>query len=139
VLYGDSLAGKTTWARSLGKHVRFEKQFSGKVALTEGPSSEYAVFDDIAGGLAFFPGWKGWLGCQPWISVKQMYRDPVNFNWNKPSIWVTNRDPREDIRRSIDKDDGKFFEDDLHWLEANCMFSVAHLWDPLVTFHANNT
>lgn len=137
MLYGDSLSGKTTWARSLGRHVYFEKQFSGKIALTEGPEAEYAIFDDIAGGLSFFPGWKGWLGCQSHISVKALYRDPVDFKWNKPSIWNTNRDPRVDMRRSIEKDDGKFFPDDLDWLEKNCIFVMVNGWEPLVTFHAN--
>lgn len=139
MLYGDSQTGKTTWARSLGKHIYFEKQFSGKIALTEGPSCEYAVFDDMSGGLSFFPGWKGWLGCQSWISVKQLYRDPVSFNWNKPSVWCTNRDPRKDMERSITKDDGKFFADDLDWLEANCIFVSVDHWNPLVTFRANST
>lgn len=137
MLYGDSLAGKTTWARSLGKHIYFEKVFSGKICIEQDKGSEYAVFDDIAGGLSYFPGWKGWLGCQSHISVKQMYRDPVDFNWNRPSIWITNRDPRVDMQRSIEKDDGKFFGDDLNWLEANCHFISVSIYMPLVTFRAS--
>lgn len=138
VLYGDSQSGKTTWARSLGKHVYFEKQFSAKTALDGMEAAEYAVFDDMAGGLAYFPGWKGWLGCQNWVTVKALYRDPTLQKWNKPSIWCTNRDVLAEMRRSVDKDDGKFFTDDLEWMEANCVFIKCNHWDPLVTFPTSN-
>lgn len=136
MLYGDSLTGKTTWARSLGKHIYFEGVFSGKTCL-ESRDAEYAVFDDIRGGIGFFPAWKAWLGCQAEISVKRMYRDPGPYMWNRPAIWACNRDPRKDMEKSITKDDGKFFGEDLAWLDTNCIFVSVDHWDPLVTFHAN--
>lgn len=135
ILYGPSLTGKTTWARSLGDHIYVQGVLSGKEILNSNESARYAVLDDIRGGLKFFPAWKDWLGGQQWISVKQMYRDPVLWKWGRPCIWCANRDPRADIRRSIDKDDGVFMEDDMDWINANCIF--VYVDEALVTFRAS--
>ena len=40
------------------------------------PDVDYAVFDDIRGGMKFFPSFKEWLGAQMWITVKRLYREP---------------------------------------------------------------
>nr|QVW56430.2 MAG: replication-associated protein [Gemycircularvirus] len=135
ILYGPSLTGKTTWARSLGDHIYMQGVLSGKEILNSNESARYAVLDDIRGGLKFFPAWKDWLGGQQWISVKQMYRDPILWKWGRPCIWCANRDPRADIRRSIDKDDGVFMEDDMDWINANCIF--VYVDESLVTFRAS--
>nr|QTE03611.2 MAG: replication-associated protein [Gemycircularvirus] len=117
VVYGPTRMGKTLWARSLGKHVYFGGQFSGKVAFSESESAEYAVFDDMRGGICFFHMWKDWLGCQSEFMIKEMYRDPRLLKWGKVSIWLANRDPREEMRCSKDFTDG-----DIDWLEGNCIF-----------------
>jgi hypothetical protein len=135
ILYGPSLTGKTTWARSLGDHIYVQGVLSGKEIINSNESARYAVLDDIRGGLKFFPAWKDWLGGQQWISVKQMYRDPILWKWGRPCIWCANRDPRADIRRSIDKDDGVFMEDDMDWINANCIF--VYVDEALVTFRAS--
>nr|QJB18672.1 MAG: replication-associated protein [Genomoviridae sp.] len=122
VLWGDTRLGKSTWARSLGNHVYFGGLFSGKSAIELGREAEYAVFDDIRGGIKFFPGFKDWLGCQPCFMVKQLYREPVLFDWGKPSIWISNRDPREDMDQC-----------DINWMEGNCTF--VYLSSSI--FHAN--
>jgi len=121
VLWGDTRLGKSTWARSLGNHVCFAGLFSGKAALETGGKAEYAVFDDIRGGIKFFPGFKDWLGCQPSFMIKQLYREPVMFNWGKPSIWISNRDPRLEMD-----------ECDVNWMEGNCLF--VHITSSI--FHA---
>jgi hypothetical protein len=72
---------------------------------------DYAIFDDIRGGIKFFPAFKEWLGAQAWVSVKQLYRDPKLVVWGKPSIWISNEDPRHAMEAS-----------DISWMEANCDF-----------------
>lgn len=84
---------------------------SGEVALRDMPDANYAVFDDIRGGIKFFPSWKEWFGAQKIVSVKKMYRDPVQIKWGKPCIWLSNTDPRIGLD-----------ECDTEWLEGNCIF-----------------
>lgn len=112
VLYGKSLVGKTTWARSLGPHVYFLGAISGSIAIRDMPNAEYAVFDDMRGGISFFHSWKEWLGGQKVVTVKKMYRDPVQIKWGRPTIYCCNADPREEMK----------CRDDIEWLEANCTF-----------------
>lgn len=95
--------------------------FSGRDA-TNGVRVEYAVLDDIQGGIAFFHGWKNWLGAQREFQIKVLYKDPVRFVWGKPTIWVSNTDPRDGLSA-----------DDVEWLEGNCIF--VHVTSPI--FHAN--
>jgi len=110
-VYGPSQTGKTVWARSLGRHAYFCGLYSGAEASTAG-DHEYAVFDDIAGGIKFFPQFKQWLGGMHQFQIKQLYRDPKLITWGKPSIWLGNRDPRGDL---VD-------ETDIEWMDANCIF-----------------
>lgn len=110
VLFGPSQTGKTLWARSLGSHAYCIGLVSGQ-ELKGADQVDYAVFDDIRGGFKMFPSFKEWLGAQAYVSVKCLYRDPVLVKWNKPSIWLSNKDPREEL-------DGC----DTDWMERNCMF-----------------
>lgn len=123
VLYGASRLGKTIWARSIGSHIYFCGLFSGK--LCENLANvTYAVFDDIQGGIKFFHGWKNWLGAQFQFQVKVLYKDPLLITWGKPSIWVSNTDPRDDMGGNLD---------DLNWLEANCIFINVIPEQPIAT------
>lgn len=72
---------------------------------------KYAIFDDIRGGMKFFPAFKEWLGGQMWVTVKRLYRDPKVLKWGKPSIWISNDDPRLGMDPS-----------DVSWMEGNCDF-----------------
>lgn len=110
VLFGDSRTGKTLWARSLGAHIYNVGLVSGAECM-KAQHVDYAVFDDIRGGIKFFPAFKEWLGAQKWVSVKQLYRDPKLVEWGKPSIWISNDDPRHSM------DPG-----DISWMETNCIF-----------------
>lgn len=85
-LYRPTKVGKTTWARSLGNHVYFMGLMSGEVALRDMPDAEYAVFDDMRGGIKFFQAWKEWFGAQLVVTVKKLYRDPVQVKWGKPYL-----------------------------------------------------
>lgn len=107
VLIGPSRMGKTVWARSLGKHV----YFGGLFSLDEfSPDVDYAVFDDIQGGLEFFHAYKFWLGHQQTFFATDKYRGKKLITWGKPAIWCSNTDPRAD--KGADAD----------WLDANCVF-----------------
>lgn len=75
------------------------------------PNVKYAIFDDIRGGMKFFPAFKEWLGAQMTVSVKRLYRDPKLVAWGKPSIWISNDDPRHVMDAS-----------EIAWLEANAHF-----------------
>lgn len=109
-LYGDSRTGKTLWARSLGAHIYCVGLVSGK-ECRRGPDVEYAVFDDIRGGIKFFPAFKEWLGAQQYVTVKELYKEPTLTRWGKPSIWISNDDPRNSMMQV-----------DVTWIEANCIF-----------------
>lgn len=117
VLYGPTRTGKTTWARSLGKHIYMCGLYSYKEAKKAG-DVEYAIFDDIQGGIKFFHGFKNWFGCQTQFQIKGLYRDPELITWGKPSIWLANTDPREDMSHA-----------DIQWMEGNCIF--VNVWGAL--------
>lgn len=107
VLVGPSRLGKTAYARSLGNHV----YFGGLFCLDEFHEDvEYAVFDDIQGGIEFFHGYKFWLGHQQQFFATDKYRGKKLITWGKPAIWCSNTDPRMD--KGADAD----------WLDANCDF-----------------
>lgn len=72
---------------------------------------EYAVFDDMRGGIKFFPAFKEWFGAQAHVTVKVLYRDPKLVKWGKPSIWLANTDPRLEMDPA-----------DVSWFEANAVF-----------------
>lgn len=83
---------------------------------------QYAIFDDIRGGIKFFPSFKEWLGCQAWVTVKRLYREPKLVIWGKPAIWLSNTDPRNEMS-----------PEDAEWMEANCTF--IEVAEPI--FHAS--
>jgi len=87
---------------------------------------EYAVFDDIRGGIKFFPSFKEWLGCQAWVTVKCLYKEPALVKWGKPSIWLSNTDPREDMYEVLPGGEKKFHKGfsqaDVDWMDKNCIF-----------------
>lgn len=121
VLYGETRTGKTLWARSLGAHIYNVGLVSGTECMKVA-DVKYAVFDDMRGGMKFFPSFKEWLGAQPWVSVKCLYREPKLMKWGKPSIWISNDDPRHSMEIS-----------DVSWLEKNAVFIEIN--SPI--FHAN--
>lgn len=114
VLYGGTRTGKTTWARSLGSHVYCIGLVSG-TECAKGLDAKYAVFDDIRGGFSYFHGYKEWLGAQPHVSIKELYKEPRYMKWNKPTIWICNTDPRLDPYPA-DK------RPDFEWMEGNAVF-----------------
>lgn len=105
IIVGQSLLGKTNWARSLGRHSYFNNMFS----LSEyDPDCEYAVFDDISGGLGKFP-YKQWLGGQHRIGISDKYHKNFHDTWARPCIYLSNSDPFLQSPKGVD----------LQWLAAN--------------------
>uniref|UniRef100_A0A8E7G246 Replication-associated protein n=1 Tax=Turdus pallidus Genomoviridae sp. TaxID=2814956 RepID=A0A8E7G246_9VIRU len=96
------------------------------VLLRDMPEAHYAVFDDIRGGLGMFHSFKEWLGAQQIVTVKKLYRDPVQVKWGKPCIWLANSDPRDQLKADITDRTPKgrvdLIYEDIAWLEANCIF-----------------
>lgn len=106
---------KTIWARSLGRHAYFGGLFSLDEDLD---GVEYAVFDDF-GGIKFLPSYKFWLGHQKQFYVTDKYKGKKLVHWARPSIWLSNSDPRDEP--GVDTD----------WLNANCDF--VYLDSPIVS------
>lgn len=127
ILFGPYGCGKTTWARSLGSHIYFGSQWSGKVAFQGMEHAEYAIFDDWKGGLKMLPGYKDWLGAQWQVSVRQLHHDARLEEWGRPCIWLCNQDPR--IISRVDDDV------DWEWMARACIF--VEVTGRLATFRAN--
>ncbi|UJO02125.1 Rep [Molossus molossus associated gemykibivirus 5] len=107
VLIGPTRMGKTLWARSLGNHA----YFGGLFSLDEDIENvDYAVFDDMMGGLEFWHAYKFWLGAQKQFYATDKYRGKKLLTWGRPCIYVANNDPRQDKNA------------DVEWLEGNCVF-----------------
>jgi hypothetical protein len=124
-MYGGTRTGKTTWSRSLGKHIYCVGLVSGNECL-KAPVVDYAIFDDIRGGIKFFPSFKEWLGAQACVTIKRLYHEPELVTWGKPSIWLSNTDPRDEMQDS-----------DVHWMNGNCVFIYVPQEEPIAIFHAN--
>lgn len=93
------------WARSLGNHAYFGGLFSIDEPIDD---VDYAIFDDMQGGLKFFHSYKFWLGCQKQFYVTDKYKGKKLIDWGKPSIYLANQNPLAD--------DGV----DYDWLVGNC-------------------
>lgn len=130
------MTGKTTWAQHLGgHHLYMRKTMNAKQAMLA-ERADYAVIDDISGGIRFFPHWRDWFGGQPYVQVKQLYRDEILLKWGKPTIWLNQRDPRDQLRDMVSRDySPDQCEDDIKWMEQNCIF--VYVGESLVTFRAN--
>ncbi|QCQ85268.1 replication-associated protein [Finch associated genomovirus 1] len=107
IIYGPTRTGKTLWARSLAKHA----YFGGLFCLDESLEGvEYAIFDDMQGGLKFFHAYKFWLGCQSQFWATDKYKGKKLIRWGRPSIYISNSNPLCD--EGVDHD----------WLIGNCDF-----------------
>lgn len=116
MLWGPTRLGKTEWARSLGPHVFWSQNFNITRPVDD---VDYAVFDDM-GGLKYLPTWKAWLGQQKEFECTDKYKGKRTVKWGRPTIWVSNKDPRHEF--GLDADD-------VEWLDNNCTF--IHVTDRL--------
>lgn len=105
ILYGDTRLGKTLWARSLGNHAYFGGLFSLDESID---GVDYAVFDDMQGGLEYFHSYKFWLGCQKQFYATDKYKGKKLIHWGRPAIYLSNSNPLDDKNA------------DVAWLLGNC-------------------
>lgn len=104
-LYGPSRTGKTSLARSIGRHVYMGNTWNVDLMTDD---ADYLVLDDID-----FEKW-GWqmkalLGCQKDVSFTGKYFRPRRFLFNIPCIVCSNTKP-------------DFKTDDLEWINLNVDF-----------------
>lgn len=106
----------------LGNHLYMKERYNARQAsLADGV--DYGIIDDISGGIKFFPHWKSWFGGQPHIQVRLLYRDEKLCKWGKPLIWLSNRDPRDQLRDMVSRDySEEQCANDVNWMEANAIF-----------------
>lgn len=101
ILYGPSRTRKTSWARSVGRHMYFNGMFD--LSLWD-DAAEYAIFDD-------FPEWSKWfsykqfLGAQQEFTITDKYRKKRTVRWGKPTILISNDLPQFP---------------DMEWVKVNC-------------------
>jgi hypothetical protein len=89
ILWGRTRTGKTCWARSLGRHVHHANTVNMERHTDD---IEYAVFDDLGGGLRGLD-YKSWLGGQHHFNITDKYMKKKSVTWGKPSIYIANEDP----------------------------------------------
>uniref|UniRef100_A0A8E7L4S3 Replication-associated protein n=1 Tax=Lorikeet Genomoviridae sp. TaxID=2814971 RepID=A0A8E7L4S3_9VIRU len=83
--------------------------FGGLFCLDESVDDvDYAIFDDMQGGLSFFHAYKFWLGCQSQFYATDKYKGKKLIHWGRPSIYIANTNPFGDNGVDVD------------WLEGNC-------------------
>lgn len=92
ILIGPSRLGKTAWARKHGEHVYFNGTWNMGKLDSLGPTTKYAVWDDLYNWESF--NYKQWLGGQWEFEVSGKYRSPRTITaWGRPSIVCCNNLP----------------------------------------------
>jgi len=117
ILWGPTKLGKTLVARSWGPHSYFGSRFNLDALNRD---CKYAVFDDMEGGMRDID-YKQWLGAQYEFTVTDKYKRKESIIWNKPCVWLCNKNPFETEKRV-----------DLEWLEGNAL--VVHIDKPICNF-----
>ncbi|KAH9952327.1 hypothetical protein BGW80DRAFT_1196763 [Lactifluus volemus] len=108
VVWGPSRTGKTSWARSLGEHSYLGSAWNVEEVIED---KEYIIFDDIP--FEMFMNWQAFLGAQDSFTITDKYKRKRTIrNWNKPCIWLNNKNPIDCTPDQWKKD----------WLMANCVF-----------------
>lgn len=104
-LYGPSKTGKTTLARSIGRHVRL---CNGWCVDEIDDDADYLIIDDI--------DWEKWkyqykalLGCQTNVVFHGKYARPKVYKFNMPTIVLSNTKP-------------SFEKEELDWIDVNVDF-----------------
>jgi hypothetical protein len=104
VIVSPTRLGKTTWARSLGRHIYFNGQLNWD---RYDKDARYAILDDIP--MQFIPKKTQMFGCQQEFETSQKYQKVRSIKWGIPVIYLTNNS------RFLDKEED-WFKD---WFEQN--------------------
>lgn len=121
IVYGDTKLGKSDFAKNLGPHASFRNHFDLKKLLAIGVDNvDYVIFDDIEWDEPVLKGsgYKAWLGGQPDFTCTDKYAKKVTIDWGKPSIYLTNKNPFQDLHPR-----------DVAWLEENCFIVDVGTYD----------
>nr|QXP07702.1 MAG: replication associated protein [Arizlama virus] len=109
LLCGPTRIGKTEWARSLGRHVYWNRSTDWKHFDS---SADYIILDDIKFSYFLLP----LIQAQKQFVVSEKYMRHTVINFGKPCIWLSNPDPIND--------DPKVSDDDKEVLRMN----VVSIW-----------
>lgn len=104
-LWGPSKTGKTSLARSLGKHGYIHEEWNADNFSDE---ADYMVFDDIDWEV-YRRRYKSFFGCMKDITITDKYRSKKNLYYSMPAIICTNELP-------------DFSVHELDWLNHNVVF-----------------
>ena len=83
----------------IGKHAYFQGMFNLQELDNE---ADYAIFDDLIGDLESFKQYKQWFGCKQEFTTTDKYARKRKIIWGKPSIWLSNNDPRASPHIDLD-------------------------------------
>ncbi|AXH73728.1 MAG: Rep catalytic domain protein [Cressdnaviricota sp.] len=112
IVYGSTKLGKSDFARNLGPHISWRRDFDlGNLIDIGAENIDYAIFDDIdwSNGALKGDGYKAWLGGQDDFTCTDKYKGKFTVSWGKPCIFLTNNDPFKGLRPA-----------DANWLLGNC-------------------
>ena len=90
VLQGPSLKGKSTFARSLGRHTYFHQNWSVDLYKED---AQLVIADDC--DFKFWPNKKAWFGGQKDFVVNDKYKKKTVLKGAKPFMWICNEIPVE--------------------------------------------
>jgi hypothetical protein len=88
ILFGGSQLGKSTWARSLGRHSYQHGMINPK---NFDPQADYTIVDDVP--LKFFTCWKEVIGCQSNWTIRCAYQRYTQITDGVPCIYIMSHDP----------------------------------------------
>lgn len=93
-IIGPTRTGKTSWARSLGKHI-YNMSALVPTLVKQKSDEEFILFDDIEQTTLdksqLASSWRSYVGSQQFITVHDKYQRPVTINWGIPSVWCLNK------------------------------------------------
>ena len=89
-IVGPSRTYKTTWAESLGPHIRLNILY--RPALRSAFEADYAIFRYVH--IPTFP-WQKFTSGKPFIRIGCERYEPAEYiRWGIPSIFILGEDPR---------------------------------------------
>ncbi|AFD62974.1 replication associated protein [Chickpea chlorosis virus-C] len=121
---GPNRTGKTSWARSLGRH----NYFNGGVDFTTyDPTATYNIIDDIP--FKFCPNWKQLVGSQQDFTVNPKYGKKKRIKGGVPCIILVNNDDDWMLDMSSTQKD---------YFESNCLIHYMSDGETFIALNASS-